>query len=712
MLLRPSTHASTPSRVVHLSLRFTSTLSSRPESTPPPSPSTTTTTTLVDDYALHKAKAKADWKRRQQGSNFIDTLNLTVVSGRGGAGGVAFHREKFKARGPPSGGPGGQGGSVYLVASPTVTSLSHLPRTVRGGSGMPGGGKWLAGKRGEDVVVRVPVGTVVREVKVEPKHEDEREREDELRKDLEAAWEVNKVRLHEAEARDKRWTAWKKRKDQWDKFGEKLGHDEVEPWVEHDEFEFDDDKVRASERFRKALFTMYPQTELAGHPSFLATEHHLLSKMLSREVELPGKKVRRRRSRRRNGRDRGDAAGHGDEEPLLHLDLSKPTPADAPILLVSGGLPGLGNPSFLTHEDRSPKYATKGGEGEIMRLELEVKSTGEVGLVGLPNAGKSTLLRALTSSTPRVASFAFTTLNPHLGTCVLYSDGSFSGPRGAARSNPGDDDDSSVDRSISDTPSTPQYFSGTSSASRRLGGTDPTMVGASTRSETQETMRFTITDNPGLLAQSHLNHGLGHAFLRHIERCSTLVYVVDLDQDPVAAIETLRTELTEYEKVKGLSEGELTARVKGVVVNKADLFGQRANEADEDEEHTEAARREPGDDGPDEPSSALDASQKRTPSSSPSSAAEGRRKLSDVVAHVSSISNAELSSGVRPRQDGPIWVVPVSAKRRENVSALVHKLAESVRVERERKQRLDEEEATRIRDALEDDEDEFARWVR
>ncbi|KPV75395.1 uncharacterized protein RHOBADRAFT_8178, partial [Rhodotorula graminis WP1] len=185
-------------------------------------------------------------------------------------------------------------------------------------------------------------------------------------------------------------------------------------------------------------------------------------------------------------------------------------------LLVAGGQPGLGNPSFLTHEDRSPKYATRGGDGEMMRLELEVKSTGEVGLVGLPNAGKSTLLRALTSSTPRVASYAFTTLNPHHGTCILP-------------------DAPVEDRS--------------------------------------EVLRFTLTDNPGLVASASLNVGLGHAFLRHIERCAALVYVVDLSSaDPLEAVRALRTELAEYARIKGLPRGELEARVKGVVANKADLF--------------------------------------------------------------------------------------------------------------------------------------------
>lgn len=273
----------------------------------------------------------------------------------------------------------------------------------------------------------------------------------------------------------------------------------------------------------------------------------------------------------------------------------------------------------------------------------------------------STLLRALTSSTPRIASYAFTTLNPHQGTCVLYSDGSFSGPR------------ASLTAPITNTVTAPETFSGTTqhptraerratSSNQGSSSIDP-LTFAPRRSEV---LRFTLTDNPGLVARASDNVGLGLAFLRHVERCRALVYVVDLSSpDPVAALEVIRTELAAYAKLKGLEDGDsdtsLLARVRGVVANKADMFGEPAVDED-DEEGADPSTR--------------------------ATAADGQRKLAELVAHVRAIEKEEIELGIRPQSsvDGHegIWVVPVSAKRRENVGLLVQKLAATVKAERQR----------------------------
>ena len=178
-------------------------------------------------------------------------------------------------------------------------------------------------------------------------------------------------------------------------------------------------------------------------------------------------------------------------------------------------------------------------------------------------------------------------------------------------------------------------------------------------------MRFTLTDNPGLVSHSSLNVGLGHAFLRHIERCSALVYVIDLSAPkPLEALETVRTELREYERLKGLDVGELEGRVRGVVANKADLFGpprvDPVPEEDAEEERRQAQE-------------------------------EGQRKLEELRAHVAEMERSEVAEGWRRPEDG-IWVVPVSAKRRENVAALVQSLATTVKSERARVKAAEEEE--------------------
>ena len=178
-------------------------------------------------------------------------------------------------------------------------------------------------------------------------------------------------------------------------------------------------------------------------------------------------------------------------------------------------------------------------------------------------------------------------------------------------------------------------------------------------------MRFTMTDNPGLVPLSSLNVGLGHAFLRHIERCSALVYVIDLSvEDPVAALDAVRKELREYARMNGL-ESDLEGRVRGVVANKADLFGASVEEAGSIDEDL-AAR---------------------------STAVEGQRKLGELTTYIRAMEAKEIEEGVRRAED-VIWIVPTSAKRRENTGALVQKLAATVKIERERTlARIAEEES-------------------
>ncbi len=160
--------------------------------------------------------------------------------------------------------------------------------------------------------------------------------------------------------------------------------------------------------------------------------------------------------------------------------------ASEQVAMVSrGGRGGLGNVHFATATHRTPKHAQKGEPGQEQWLRLELRLIADVGLVGLPNAGKSTLLAALTAARPKIADYPFTTLEPNLGVLDL-----------------GDDDE----------------------------------------------RRPTIADVPGLIEGASQGAGLGHAFLRHVERTRILVHVVDgSDRDPEWNHGVIRDELEAHD---------------------------------------------------------------------------------------------------------------------------------------------------------------------
>lgn len=171
-----------------------------------------------------------------------------------------------------------------------------------------------------------------------------------------------------------------------------------------------------------------------------------------------------------------------------------------------GGRGGLGNVHFATATHRTPKHAQRGEPGEERRLRLELRLIADVGLVGLPNAGKSTLLAALTAARPKIAAYPFTTLEPNLGVMDL---------------------------------------------------------------EDAEDRRATIADVPGLIEGASSGAGLGHAFLRHVERTRVLVHVVDgAGRDPQWDHDVIREELR-------LHDPALLEKPFVVAFNKIDLAAAR-----------------------------------------------------------------------------------------------------------------------------------------
>jgi GTPase len=172
----------------------------------------------------------------------------------------------------------------------------------------------------------------------------------------------------------------------------------------------------------------------------------------------------------------------------------------AEAVVARGGAGGRGNVHFRSSVQQSPQLAEPGLPGQERSLHLELKLIADVGLVGPPNAGKSSLLRAVSAATPRVADYPFTTLDPELGVAEL-ADG----------------------------------------------------------------RRLVLADIPGLIEGAARGAGLGHRFLRHVERTRVLLYLVDgSDEDPWAALDAVRREVAEYEP-------ELARRPALVAVNKLDL---------------------------------------------------------------------------------------------------------------------------------------------
>ncbi len=286
---------------------------------------------------------------------FVDEVRIRVRAGDGGDGCVAFRREKYVPRGGPSGGDGGKGGSIILVADPQLTTLldyRHRPNH-KARRGENGRGRDQNGADGEDLTLKVPVGTLVKDAAT----------------------------------------------------GERL---------------FDFDK--------------------------------------------PG----------------------------------------ATFVVAAGGRGGLGNMNFATATRQAPRFAQPGRPGEEREVVLELKLLADVGLVGFPNAGKSTLISRISAARPKIAEYPFTTLVPHLGV-VGYKD----------------------HRS------------------------------------------FVVADIPGLIEGAHLGAGLGHKFLRHVERCRVLVHLIDCAAEgegrgPIEDYRKIVSELKHYSP-------ELAKKPQIVAANKIDV---------------------------------------------------------------------------------------------------------------------------------------------
>lgn len=372
---------------------------------------------------------------------FVDEATILVRAGKGGHGAVSFRREKFVPRGGPDGGDGGRGGDVWLRASDKLLTLYDFrhKRVHEARNGMYGTGAQRNGKAGDDLIVDVPVGTLVylveeilpRETPVEP----------------------------EAEA-DVPWR-----------------RDETGAYVWGDELDELEETAPAAASDAEDETDAFDDEDAGNEENAEDDEDD------------------------RDETDAGHAAPDESSRSRLLADLSEPGQM---VRIAKGGRGGKGNAHFKSSTMRAPRFAQPGEPGQEMRLRLELKILADVGLLGLPNAGKSTFLSAVSAARPKVAPYPFTTLSPNLG--VVADDWG---------------------------------------------------------------RRMVVADIPGLVEGAHAGLGLGHRFLKHVERTRFLVHLLSAEEvgqeSPWAGFELLNDELVKFAEALGTKE-------QIEVINKIDLL--------------------------------------------------------------------------------------------------------------------------------------------
>ncbi|CAI9117136.1 OLC1v1018478C1 [Oldenlandia corymbosa var. corymbosa] len=400
-----------------------------------------------------------------QERKMIDRFKLWAKGGDGGNGCTSFRRSRHDHRGIPDGGNGGRGGDVILECSTSVWDLSSLQHHINAKGGRHGAPKNMIGSRGDNKVVQVPVGTVIHLIE----------------------GEIPCV-------------------------VEKHSSEELYPWDVPGSL--DNHSVEPSSQIGSVNANNTAASNAGTGSGIMAPPCSKKSEVMD-EVSCNGME------NLVSGDDLSEIAGEIEAEAAsdIQYSVAELTEPGQQVIVARGGDGGLGNVSLSRVPQKRVKNANSIDNDERARLRigtpgseavllLELKSIADVGFVGMPNAGKSTLLGAISRARPAISHYAFTTLRPNLGK-LNYED-----------------------------------------------------------------VSITVADIPGLIRGAHENRGLGHAFLRHIERTKVLAYVLDL-----AAATDGRKGLPPWEQLKDLvmeleyyREG-LSNRPSLIVGNKIDEEG-------------------------------------------------------------------------------------------------------------------------------------------
>ncbi|KAN0036211.1 hypothetical protein ACTA71_005515 [Dictyostelium dimigraforme] len=389
--------------------------------------------TAVDLGSEIKEKPKP--MSRSSSLSFIDKIKIGVKGGDGGGGAVSFFRAKYIPEGPPDGGNGGNGANIIIRADFDNNNLSHLKKNYKGDNGRKGMSSRKAGKDGEDIILRVPVGTVVKE------------------------------------------------------------------FIQRTDEELENHQNKLDSRYDPSSELFEPELYLRALSAPVVDGKERNDTI----TQLENKKQEKHDSWIENGNI---------------IDLNE---FGQEIVIAAGGFGGKGNCNFASGSNRSPEYAQPGTKGEIKRIELELKIIADFGLVGYPNAGKSTLLSVISNAIPNIQDYAFTTLNPYVGV-IDFSDV-----------------DNQVLKEKSIITNRVNGIENLSKRKRNLNGiingyNNGGGGGGSGNNLINSIPTSTIADLPGILEGAHLNLGLGLDFLRHIERTKAIVYVLDMSNNDIPSV--------------------------------------------------------------------------------------------------------------------------------------------------------------------------------